>query len=277
MYRFLQRLWRNIIDERTGELALVDGPADDDDPPPAAPHDRRRAQRDRGAALQHRDRQADRAQQPPDEERRRHDPRGGRGDDADGGAVRAARRRGAVAPPRPRRRRSPSSRSPRRTRRCSSRTRSSTRCRSTARCAAASSLPPSSTPDEVEAAALADAKVVAAVDGATPKKVIVVPGRMVNVVRVRRPAVGFGQEPRRDRVSSCSHRVGANSGGDEHRHLQSTRCGCPGCRRGQVLRRGPSGQGRRPVRCPRRDRRPAGAERRRQVDHDRHDARADPT
>ena len=36
--------------------------------------------------------------------------------------------------------------------------------------------------DDVEAAALADAKVVAALDGATPKKVIVVPGRMVNVV-----------------------------------------------------------------------------------------------
>ena len=34
----------------------------------------------------------------------------------------------------------------------------------------------------VEAAALADAKVVAALDGATPKKVIVVPGRMVNIV-----------------------------------------------------------------------------------------------
>ena len=34
----------------------------------------------------------------------------------------------------------------------------------------------------VEAAALADAKVQAAIAGATPKKVIVVPGRMVNVV-----------------------------------------------------------------------------------------------
>ena len=34
----------------------------------------------------------------------------------------------------------------------------------------------------VEAAALADAKVAAAVDGAMPKKVIVVPGRMVNIV-----------------------------------------------------------------------------------------------
>ena len=36
--------------------------------------------------------------------------------------------------------------------------------------------------DAVEAAALADAKVVAAIDGASPKKVIVVPGKMVNVV-----------------------------------------------------------------------------------------------
>ena len=36
--------------------------------------------------------------------------------------------------------------------------------------------------DAVEAAALADSKVVAAIDGATPKKVIVVPGKMVNVV-----------------------------------------------------------------------------------------------
>src|SRR5690606_40594556 len=33
-----------------------------------------------------------------------------------------------------------------------------------------------------EAAALADDRVVAALDGATPKKVIVVPGRMINVV-----------------------------------------------------------------------------------------------
>ncbi len=28
MYRFLQRLWRNVIDEETGEVALLDGPAD---------------------------------------------------------------------------------------------------------------------------------------------------------------------------------------------------------------------------------------------------------
>ena len=59
---------------------------------------------------------------------------------------------------------------------------SSTRCRSTARCAATSRLPPTLMQATVEAAALADAKVQAAVAGATPKKVIVVPGRMVNVV-----------------------------------------------------------------------------------------------
>jgi leucyl-tRNA synthetase len=34
----------------------------------------------------------------------------------------------------------------------------------------------------VEAAALADPKVAAALDGHVPKRVIVVPGRMVNVV-----------------------------------------------------------------------------------------------
>jgi leucyl-tRNA synthetase len=30
MYRFLQRLWRNVIDEETGEVSLLDGPADPD-------------------------------------------------------------------------------------------------------------------------------------------------------------------------------------------------------------------------------------------------------
>ena len=30
MYRFLQRLWRNIVDETTGECVVVDAPADDD-------------------------------------------------------------------------------------------------------------------------------------------------------------------------------------------------------------------------------------------------------
>ena len=30
MYRFVQRLWRNLIDEETGELSITDGPATDD-------------------------------------------------------------------------------------------------------------------------------------------------------------------------------------------------------------------------------------------------------
>jgi len=30
MYRFLQRLWRNVVDEETGEVALLDQPADDE-------------------------------------------------------------------------------------------------------------------------------------------------------------------------------------------------------------------------------------------------------
>ena len=76
MYRFLQRLWRNVVSEATGEVSVADtAPARRDEPAPA-PHDRRRAQRGRGAALQHRHRQADRAQQPPDEAgRERADPR----------------------------------------------------------------------------------------------------------------------------------------------------------------------------------------------------------
>ena len=70
MYRFLQRLWRNVVDEETGEVVVADdAPADDET--------RRLLHRtidgvrtrDRGPALQHRDRQADRAQQPPDEAR----------------------------------------------------------------------------------------------------------------------------------------------------------------------------------------------------------------
>src|SRR5258708_12473287 len=30
VYRFLQRLWRSLVDERTGELIVDDGPADAD-------------------------------------------------------------------------------------------------------------------------------------------------------------------------------------------------------------------------------------------------------
>jgi leucyl-tRNA synthetase len=44
-------------------------------------------------------------------------------------------------------------------------------------------LPAEATVDDVRAAALADEKVAAALDGVEPRKVIVVPGRLVNVVR----------------------------------------------------------------------------------------------
>ena len=45
------------------------------------------------------------------------------------------------------------------------------------------SVPAEAGQDEIRTAALADEKIVAALDGAEPKKVIVVPGRLVNVVR----------------------------------------------------------------------------------------------
>jgi leucyl-tRNA synthetase len=43
-------------------------------------------------------------------------------------------------------------------------------------------VPADASKDDLEAAALADDKIAAALDGTSPKKVIVVPGRMVNVV-----------------------------------------------------------------------------------------------
>ena len=43
--RFLQRLWRNVVDEETGELRVVDGAAGRRDPTAAAPHHRPGAQR----------------------------------------------------------------------------------------------------------------------------------------------------------------------------------------------------------------------------------------
>ena len=106
MYRFLQRLWRNVVSEDDGRGVRRRHRTGRRDEPAPAPHDRRRAQRGRGAALQHRHRQADRAQQPPDEAGgERADPaRGRRGARAHGLPVRPAHRRGAVAAARPRRR-----------------------------------------------------------------------------------------------------------------------------------------------------------------------------
>ena len=69
MYRFLQRLWRNIVVRGDGRGRRRRRAGRRRHRPAAAPHDRRRAHRGRGAALQHRHRQADRAEQPPDQGR----------------------------------------------------------------------------------------------------------------------------------------------------------------------------------------------------------------
>ena len=45
VHRFLQRLWRNLIDEDTGAVRVSDAPADAETLPHAAPHHRRRALR----------------------------------------------------------------------------------------------------------------------------------------------------------------------------------------------------------------------------------------
>ncbi len=99
MYRFLQRVWRNLVDEETGELRVVESPADDTT---------RRllhrtivggARRHGRAAVQHRHRQADRAEQRP--RRRGRAARGRRAAGADAGAAGASRRRGAVGAARP--------------------------------------------------------------------------------------------------------------------------------------------------------------------------------
>ena len=65
MYRFLQRLWRNLVDEEDGVAPGARRAARRREPPAAAPHDRRRTGGHGGAALQHGHRQADRAEQPP--------------------------------------------------------------------------------------------------------------------------------------------------------------------------------------------------------------------
>jgi leucyl-tRNA synthetase len=63
MYRFLQRLWRNMVDEETGECTVVDSARRRRHPQAAPPHDRHRSHRDGRAAVQHGDRQADRTEQ----------------------------------------------------------------------------------------------------------------------------------------------------------------------------------------------------------------------
>ena len=99
VHRFLQRLWRNVVDEETGRRACRRRARRRRDAAAAAPHDRGGARRHGDDGLQHRDRAAVRAQQPPDAGRAG----AGRAPrevvdaaGADGRAARAARRRGAV-------------------------------------------------------------------------------------------------------------------------------------------------------------------------------------
>ena len=49
VHRFLQRLWRNVVDEETGDARVDDQPADDATRPPLASDDRGGAQRHRDA------------------------------------------------------------------------------------------------------------------------------------------------------------------------------------------------------------------------------------
>ena len=64
--RFLQRLWRNVVDEETGQGHRHRGRRRRGLAPRAAPGDRRGHARLRRSAVQHRRGQADRAEQPPD-------------------------------------------------------------------------------------------------------------------------------------------------------------------------------------------------------------------
>ena len=168
-----------------GELACVVRRGRRRDAPAVAPHDRGRARRHGNARVQHRDRAALRAEQPSHAGGGREGQRaGGSGarDGADARSAHAACRRGAVGEARAhvddRVRAVPGAR-PRAPRRRRSRDpgageRQGARPRTRAR--------PAPTTSRHEAAARADEKVAALLDGATVRKVVVVPGRLVNFV-----------------------------------------------------------------------------------------------
>ena len=66
VHRFLQRLWRNVIDEETGESRVTAEPADDETRRLLHRTIERRRDRHGRAVVQHRDRTAVRAEQPAD-------------------------------------------------------------------------------------------------------------------------------------------------------------------------------------------------------------------
>jgi leucyl-tRNA synthetase len=63
VHRFLQRVWRNLVDEETGRIRVSDGPCDRRPAASISPYDRGGGARHGLAELQHGDREADRAQQ----------------------------------------------------------------------------------------------------------------------------------------------------------------------------------------------------------------------
>ena len=66
-HRFLQRAWRLVVDENSGDVRVTDDDLDTDTLRPAAPYHRRGLRRLCGTAQQHRGGQADRVHEPLDQ------------------------------------------------------------------------------------------------------------------------------------------------------------------------------------------------------------------
>ena len=182
--RFLQRVWRNLVDETTGELRVSD--AEPDEATLRALHKAIAGVHDDFVALHYNTAAAKLI------ELNNHLTKaypgggraalGGRAAGADDGAADPAHRRGAVgaAGARPRRWRTGRSRWP--TSATWSRRPSSTRSRSTARCARGSRWPPTPAPTRSRRPRWPTRRSSSCWPGGAPRKVIVVPGRLVNVV-----------------------------------------------------------------------------------------------
>ena len=185
VFRLLQRIWRNVVDENSGEVTVSRRRPRRRHAAGAAPHHRTPfATGMEKHAVQRVDRPHHRAEQPPDRPlpRRRRAALGGRAAGPAAGAARPAHQRGAVVPAGPRPTRWPTSRSRWPTRRCWPTRRSRSRCASTARCARGSTCPADADAEAVEAAARADERVAALLEGADVRRVIAVPGRLINFV-----------------------------------------------------------------------------------------------
>ena len=220
VHRFLQRLWRNVVDEETGEPRVTAEPGRRRDPPAAAPHDRRgRAPTWPTLEFNTAIAAALRAQQPADPGRgragraRREEVVDAAG--ADARAARAARRRGAVGAARPRRvarvRPTSPSADPHVARRSTpSRSPVQVNGKVRARVTVAAGADEAAT----EAAARADARVAALLDGATVRKVVVVPGPPGQLRRrLARRSCGRGAcRPRRGPRSRTSPRSTVDAG-----------------------------------------------------------------